>query len=488
MRFGSTNTETRVKGLIEETKTRIARLTLQIRELELLRENKRNILAELRLKVVPIGQLPAELISDVFKLAVHTAVLKTVTAATRENAWSVSSTMYASDTRAALHKALRLSQVCGHWRRIAFSTRQLWAEGVMDIQFKRRVTDPYLDGLKSLLIRSAPYSLSVSLAGSDTVKVDSLRCIADIIVPTANRWRNLRIAMESFRHLNDIPLGTFDALERLYISNFSEQTSPVTAFQSCPRLRDFTLKSVNESRIYLIQVPWQNLTQLDVYDDLLGGCRTALLQCSNLTSATIATSYDWDFAPGSVDSPIAVLPFLETLRLTFYSFMEGNIDGLAAFFMPLSLPSLKTIDLQFNHNEEESWPTAVFSEFQTRSPKLQDIALLYSSIGAGGLIALLRHGPSLQTFDIQNSWLCVGEQFFQALYYDDADSAPLAPKLENTPRECGGRFRGDFPRKRHSISLVERRGASPSRQLPSTGFTPQTGLGCANRLCRRNVE
>ncbi|KAJ7024327.1 hypothetical protein C8F04DRAFT_164843 [Mycena alexandri] len=436
MRLESTNTEThgQVKGLIEATKTKIARLTVQIRELEFLRERERDVLAALRLMIVPIGQLPTELISEIFKLAVHTAVLKT---ATREGIWPVSSTMYAS-TRAALHKALCLSQVCGHWRRVAFSTRQLWAEGVVDIHFNKGMTDPYLDGFKSLLTRSTPYPLSVSLVGSDTAAVDSLRRIADIIVPTAYRWRNLRINMESFRHFNDISLGTFEALERLYIYDFSEQTSPVTAFQSCPRLREFTLKSGEESKMYLIQVPWQNLTHLNIYDESLGGCRTALLQCSNLTSATIATSYDWDFAPGGVDSPIIVLPFLETLKLTFYGFVEGDIDGIAAFFMPLSLPSLKSIDLEFNPNEDETWPRAVFSEFQNRSPKLQEIALLFSSIDASGLIALLRHGPSLQTLDIQNSWSCVGEDFFEALYYDQADSAPLAPKLENIHLESVG--------------------------------------------------
>ncbi|KAJ7931119.1 hypothetical protein B0H13DRAFT_2308751 [Mycena leptocephala] len=40
---------------------------------------------------------------------------------------------------------------------------------------------------------------------------------------------------------------------------------------------------------------------------------------------------------------------------------SGPVDGLEAFFMPLALPSLTKIDFTFDPNDEEVWPTKVFS-------------------------------------------------------------------------------------------------------------------------------
>ncbi|KAJ7172041.1 hypothetical protein C8R46DRAFT_946892, partial [Mycena filopes] len=336
MRPEPTNMEIQLR-LIAAAKANIARLTAQIDELHSLREKERSALAELRLTVVPVGQLPPELLAEIFKLAVETPIF----ASERSERWTY---------------VLRLSQVCGHWRQLVVNTPQLWAEGVVDVNFSRTLTDKYLDGLKSQLARSTPYPISVSFTGTAVPER-----MMDTVVLNAPRWKNLQINMESFP-FPDITRGTFQSLERLYIRDCREQMNTVTAFQSCPRLRDVTLR-LAWSKIRLIQVPWWQLTHLNIVDDSLGGCRAALLQCSNLIRAAIMTSDEWDFAPGAVDSPVVVLPLLETLIMNFDGDGDGDpdIDGIAAFFRPLSLPSLKEIDLTFHPEVEEIWPTTVFS-------------------------------------------------------------------------------------------------------------------------------
>jgi hypothetical protein len=311
----------------------------------------------------------------------------------------------------------------------------------------RELTDPYLSGLKTILARSIPCPISVSLGQDRTSKktvsiFDSWRRIASIILPSVQRWKSLSIEL-NLTLFNKLSPGMFQALERLYIRDFSIQTQPVNAFQSSPRLQHFTLSTVaGSSQIHLIHLPWCQLTDLDIQDESLGGCRAVLLQCTNLVSAALNTSLDWDLTAEAANSPTVVLPFLKKLSLTFYETEEGPNDGLKAFFTPLSLPSLTELAFQFNPHpyDEKDWPTEVFSEFLKRSPNIEAITLASSSIDSEGLVAILRHGHALRTLAIENSWYCVNDDFFDALCYDEADLTPAAPKLEHLQLDCVGMF------------------------------------------------
>ncbi|KAJ7024304.1 hypothetical protein C8F04DRAFT_1132061 [Mycena alexandri] len=436
---GLTNVEIQVKCLIEAAEANIARLTAQIRELDCLRAKERNVLATLRLMIVPIGKLPTEILIEIFKHAVQTPILAD------EDPWGDSillwsRSLFQGNPRAAIDKVLRLSRVCSYWRKVVDTTPALWAEGVVSVTAETVLAPSYLDGLKCLLARSTPYPISVAFASNTkTIHFNSwARHILPVMLPTAQRWRNLNIDLPSVLHFNELPPGTFDSLECLLIHNLSGQTGTMTVFQSSPRLWSFALKT-GASKIHLIlgHLPWRQLTHIDIDDDSLGGCRAALLQCSNIVSARITTSYEWNFGHEATQSPIVVLPFLKTLIMSFRG-LDNNDIGFEAFFIPFSLPSLTKLGLQFDSDNDEFWPMEEFSVFQDRSPNVQEIKILLSAIDSEGLIALLRHGPSIQILDIQNSWSCVDDAFFEALYYDEADSAPLAPKLENIHLEYVG--------------------------------------------------
>ncbi|KAJ6532008.1 hypothetical protein B0H19DRAFT_1189564 [Mycena capillaripes] len=217
---------------------------------------------------------------------------------------------------------------------------------------------------------------------------------------TAARWKNLHINLDSFLHFNDLPPATFEALDHLFVENFSTQITPVIAFQSSPHLRNFTLNTLDgPSKIDLFHLPWSQLTHLDVEDTSLGGCRTVLLQCSNVVWAKFETSYQWDLTSRATDSPLVTLPSLNRLLLDFSGIPNPDeIHGIEAFLVPLALPSLKTLKLDC---ESEFWPTQVFSEFQNRSQKIEEVSLRFSSINSEGIIALLRHGPALTTLWVE---------------------------------------------------------------------------------------
>ncbi|KAJ7804091.1 hypothetical protein B0H14DRAFT_2885712 [Mycena olivaceomarginata] len=426
--------ETQVKGLIATAESNIARLTEQIRELSRLRVKERSVLATLRLMIVPIGKLPTEVLVEIFSLAVHTPVLRDKFDRRASNGWPFS--LYQGDLRAALRKVLCLSQ-------IICDTPRLWSEGVVDIRLNRKLTDPYLSGLKTMFARSAPYPISLSLDHGGK-QSSATTAIADIIVPTVQRWRNFETDLNSFLHFSDFPPGTFQALERLHIKGLSELTTsrPIMAFQSSPRLRSFTLDNVS-TKIHLFHLPWGQLTHLDISDESLGGCRNVLLQCSNLIFAKITTSMEWDLTAEAANSPIVVLPFLTTLVVNFELGPDsGPVGGLEAFFSPLALPSLKTIDFEFDPQTDEFWPTAVFSDFQNRSPQIEEITMAFSSMYTDELVYLLRHAPALTTLRLECCFNSVDEDLFYALRYDDSDLTPVALKLQDIHLEHVGL--GDF--------------------------------------------
>ncbi|KAJ7709454.1 hypothetical protein B0H17DRAFT_1028054 [Mycena rosella] len=431
---GLTNVENQVKGLIEATETNIERLTAQIRELTLMREKERSVLATLRLMIVPIGKLPTELLVDIFKRVVHAPE-----AHFGDPPFEMTLRGLSSHTgRVSLRRVLRLAQVSPYWRQITHTSPYLWTGSVhVDLDKKRTSDDTYLSGLQDLLARSSPLPISVSLTGTSIKSIKSVSASssarARIIVNTAQRWRSLSLDMVPFTHFNDLVPGTFKALKWLNIRTRWHQTEPVIVFHSSPRLRSLTLDLNHNapSNLALFQMPWSQLTDLHVTDHSVGGCRAILLQCSNLVSAKFDTSHDWDFPPEAAQSPVVVLPSLKTLVIEFSGATSEPIGGVAAFFMPLALPSLKTLDLQFNPDGDLTWPTEVFSQFQNRSQNIKRIDLMFSVIDVAGLVALLRHSPALTTLDIQNCWNCVEDAVFEALRYDDGATLPLAPKLQN---------------------------------------------------------
>ncbi|KAJ7137784.1 hypothetical protein C8R44DRAFT_766180 [Mycena epipterygia] len=425
---GLTNVENQVKGLIAAAEANIERLTGQIHELNCMRDRERSILATLRLMVVPIGKLPTELLVEIFKFAVHIPLFHNYV-----NRHNPCGSAFNPEAPTVFRKVLCLSQVGPYWRQIVNSTPQLWAEGVVGVHWDdKELTEKRQDRLNTLLARSTPSPLSISLQSSNTTQAASVSTsVARIILPTAHRWRNLHINLNSFPDFNTLSQGTFNALERLTIEDFDGQFA-LTVFQSSPRLRNLILATAHEMElnIHLLPMPWSQLTELTIDNDSLGACRAILLQCSNLVSAGFLTSYEWDFPVAAAESPVVVLPFLKTLVMTFYGPPDDEIDGVEAFFIPLSLPSLQTLDFEFDPDVDEIWPTDVFSEFQIRSPNIEEINLLFSSIDPEGLITLLRHGSALTTLNIQNSWNCFNDAVLQTLRYDDAGPAPVVPRLQ----------------------------------------------------------
>ncbi|KAJ7749556.1 hypothetical protein DFH07DRAFT_1034979 [Mycena maculata] len=360
----------------------------------------------------------------------------------RQNCWRKSSTTWYPPARGALFFDFPKSVRAGDRQSTAHRD---WAECVLSIPLdKRKVTEVYLDRLKTILTRSSPHSISVRLYQKGHAATAASSTLVDAIIHSARRWRSLDLDLSRFElsQLEDLPPGTFETLETLSFHDLTQQTQAVTVFQSSPRLRHLTLRPLYESASYfpLFLMPWSQLTLLNVSDSSLGGCRMMLMQCSNLQSAVLQTSHEWDFPVHTAASSVVPLPFLKTLTVTFSGRPADTIGGVEAFFIPLALPSLTKLDLTFDMDAYEDWPTEVFTDFQRRSPNIEEINLLYCTITSQGFIAMLRHASALTTLCVHNSWNCIDGDFFEALRYDRVGPAPLAPKLQDIDFWCVGDF------------------------------------------------
>ncbi|KAJ6490469.1 hypothetical protein DFH09DRAFT_1454298 [Mycena vulgaris] len=107
--------------------------------------------------------------------------------------------------------------------------------------------------------------------------------------------------------------------------------------------------------------------------------------------------------------------------------------GIEAFFLPLALPSPRTLDLKFDPSTDDYWPTDVFSQFQSRSPNIEEISLMFCQIESEGFLALLRHAPALTKLHLECCWNCITDNVLAALRYDGggASPGPLVPKLQD---------------------------------------------------------
>ncbi|KAJ6502099.1 hypothetical protein C8R45DRAFT_975389 [Mycena sanguinolenta] len=424
---GLVSVEHQVKGLIAAAEANIERLTIQIRELTLRRERERSILASLRLMVIPIGKLPTELLVEILELVVGSPFDPRH--------------YYKDEARGALRRVLCLSHVSPYWRQIVHNAPRLWARSFIEICVDRESKDHYLDGLETFLARSnqLPISVALVLGGKNSDYAESPKTMARVVASTAHRWKRLDIEMPSFRSFNKIPSETFEALEHLSVDGFEKQTDPVVAFQSSPRLQNFTFFARKVSKIHLFRLPWSQLVHLDVNDPSLSRCRAILLQCSQLVSANFTTSCVWKSASGATGSPIVTLPFLDRLALAFHGVATPNqIHGIEAFLMPLALPSLKTFELDFQDDEAAFWPTQTVTSFQGRCPNIDKITLYSSSLSSEELITLLRNGLALATLEVTDCRNCINDDFWDALEYRAADASPLAPKLKDLGLEYVG--------------------------------------------------
>ncbi|KAJ7039856.1 hypothetical protein C8F04DRAFT_1085107 [Mycena alexandri] len=414
----------RVKVQIDSTESNIRLLTSLIHGLTCALDEERRTLARLWFMILPVGKLPTEVLLHIFALAVESE--PTNLAGIRERP--------PFGPNHPVWQALRLSQVCSSWRQMVIHSPKLWAAGVVDVRLDTMGKHPrktYLALLQTLIDRSSPLPIAISVNHTFDGSRPSIGAITQIVAPTTSRWKALKINDTAFTAFKETSPGPFTALEHLDLEYAaSSQTSPIDLFFLCPRLRRLTV--VPQGYYYMsrrkehdvLRMPWPQITHLELVEPLDSAtCRAILLQCVNIVSASL-TTIEWD--KGDIDAPLTTLPSLHTLEMRFDPIRDpAGVLEVGPFFAPLDLPVLRSLELSFSC----AWPDREFAAFQHRCSNITQIRLSHCPILSHQLVSVLRLAPALTHLSLEDCENCIDDRFLEAFRQDGVDSQQLVPKL-----------------------------------------------------------
>ncbi|KAK7065066.1 hypothetical protein R3P38DRAFT_3250522 [Favolaschia claudopus] len=401
---GSKSFEAQVKALIAAAEEKIALIDSQIRDLQCMRDREYGQIASLKLVIAPIRKLPNELLMEIFCRAV----------------WCVQS-------------ALWLSQVCKHWRQLAHATPALWTQQPpLHLPKGRTHTPESIATVKTYLERSRPFPISLRLHcySWDTEIPPAL---ADVLLLGAPRWEHLDVwdCRPVLQALAKLPGGTLNTLRTVALREHGRIEAPVASVFLCaPLLREVTLWNAD---VRLFPMPWAQLTHLEMQENDFALCLNILLQSTSLVHATIrARGGDNEAAnnaPPTSTSALITLPFLETLDLSLPSGDEIN-----SCFARLALPKLRKLRIYFTDPDLDfkEWApiSTLFTQFQLRSPSIEDFSLSVCRIYPPELYPILLHAPRLTHLHLEMCYEAIDDFVLAQLERDDGNTSHLVPDLQ----------------------------------------------------------
>jgi hypothetical protein len=394
----SPNFESLAKILIEASEANIARIESQIRDLERLRDQERGLITRLRVAIAPIHKLPAEILVEIFRLALDT--------------WT-----YMRKQR--IQKVQALSHVCAYWRRVAHTTPRLWTE-VLFTRLDKMPKSDYMACMKGWLERSAPMPIAVNLEITGKAR-DAGEALMDIIATAAHRWSDVDLTLPSLSVLSRIPTASLKSLERVFLqsTDAKHRADSTRVFLMAEHLHYAKFATLRTGQLLM---PWSQLTEIVVTDPSPQECLDTLVQCTSIVSARFETGA-WPDVPDLSQRPITTLGRLEDLSVS----VRGCV---VPFFVCLALPALKKLCLESHMDDWSPWGSVEFTQFQLRSPSIQCLEINSSYLLSSDLLAILQHVPLLAELQMESCPNSFDDSIVGALQYTTTQTLPLVPRLE----------------------------------------------------------
>ncbi|KAJ7727355.1 hypothetical protein B0H16DRAFT_1779277, partial [Mycena metata] len=389
--------ESHAKFLIHTSEANIARIKSQIRDLERICDRERGIIAGLRAAIAPVRKLPAELLVEIFRRHCD------------RHTWKFNDTV---------RKVQELSHVCAYWRRVAFTTPDLWTNQLR-LVLAKTPTDAYAARLKEWVDRSAPLPIDVYLRcrpGADAAAV------VGVLLSAAHRLSAANFNLPLLSVFSCVPPDALKHLQHLQLQSPDTTYAPLAAFSLAHNLRTLDLGARQTGRLRL---PWSNLEELDMTADTPQECLDGLLQCTNIVSAQLHMP-PWADLPDLSGIKLTTLGRLERLTITCQpdAFTSGFF---VPFFSCLTLPVLKrlTLDVAF----DLTWSATEFTQFQLRSPNIDYLSIDGAQLSPDDLMTILRHAPSLLELHLAGCRDAFNDIVLEALCASPRAPVPLVPRL-----------------------------------------------------------
>ncbi|KAK7065050.1 hypothetical protein R3P38DRAFT_65050 [Favolaschia claudopus] len=386
-----------IKALIAASEERIAQIDSQIRDLQCMRDRESGLIAWLKLGISPIRKLPDEMLTNIIRHA-----------------------------RTTVQSSFWLSQVCKHWRQLAHRTPALWT-GQLPLRLLT-VADPspeHIAVIKAYVQRSNPLPLYYNLSNFFSSNKTISPAVAEGLLVGAARW--VYLSVEGYpsllQALAKLPSEPLKMLGSVALRGGTKAQMLVSAFLCAPLLHRVALRVAHTDKF---PMPWPQLTELELSENNFSLWIGILLQCTNLVHAKIYASRNVERDEDTDNLIPVALPFLETLDLHLAT------HQVASCFGRLTLPELRKLEMVLD-TEAGEWaaPTsAVFSQFQDRSPNIEDFSLELCNIYSIALHSILLHSPNLTDFRLDCCRDSVDDYLLEEIQRYDEDQVHLVPRLE----------------------------------------------------------
>ncbi|KDR85953.1 hypothetical protein GALMADRAFT_132570 [Galerina marginata CBS 339.88] len=260
--------------------------------------------------------------------------------------------------------ALQLGAVCQAWRRIAWSTPQLWASIPLDLSVRpertwERALQRYtiLEQLLSdWIARAGGFLLSIKLHSRHSIElqnIEGLLPIIHIINSLSTRWKclNLHLPMSVLPHFF-VNTGQF---------NTASINKPRRNWWRGGIVKPTPKKvGLGAVRVKSLNIEWNNVTSLEIRIVYINEIFYILRHSPSLVDCNIS----WLYLAGDLgDIPDRDLPFVHhKLERLLIKFDDPHCPP--EFFSRVTLPYLKTLSCNF---KDHTLPTDTFVSFLKRS-------------------------------------------------------------------------------------------------------------------------
>jgi hypothetical protein len=453
---------------IESLERKIERLKSVILALENRKEKLDSLSKQFRAVLCPspIQKLPAELLSEIFKL---------VFPLTHPYPCVV-------DTEYSSHiEPLVLARTCSHWRSVIYDTPSLWSGIQITLSSVRDDDDPNMiacdRAVAFILERSKDHPLSLTIDRNDENLYDNndqpLPRTMDRLVRESWRWHSVRLwlcdAFYAFRFWGltlDLPNLSSFAL-KVHHSVREEIHLCLMAFRNAPLLRIFNLEGEIDDSIHVV-LPWHQLEAIEC-SSCQGSMARLISSCPRLKSVHVTHYSDY-----GVTSPVHVplTTSIDTLILSWASGFEF-CSRLERCLRQFQFNALRSLDIY-------SEPGRVTSHFESfikllsqykslTSLRLRNVGFSNKNpSGTGfkdeGTLRLVQALASLESLEIieqcsKGDKNILRDSFVQALIVSAVgerrgqQGTPALPVLQRLTLETQGRYITD----RFLVDLVRSR-------------------------------
>ena len=312
-----------------------------------LTKRRRGILQRINQRHDPfIQHLPLELASKVFVFCLPQHVFNS-------NPVNISLFLDASKFSNITPFNIVLGSICQSWRRIAWSTPDLWS--TLPIRLHRWYEPTRVDLTLKWLSRSSQIPLDVAIAYDSTEilteeNIGLWKPLIDIVNSCSSRWRTFVTDVPQLVHSYIVGNGEpTSILERLKIGPANSFRRCATGFSLANARPTPTELVCSTMPLRLIDIDWSNLTTVSIKDLFLGECLVLLQWAPQLVTFQIGRlklgQYEVlpDFAPTTHNT----VKCLNILGLDKTSTAHEPLDFLI-------LPSLVELFYDSQHNSLEN--------------------------------------------------------------------------------------------------------------------------------------